>query len=224
MSDNKNKPITTREFLAERDMRIFKMRQAGTSVTEIARRFGVSTSSVSRSIQRQLEKMNREAILAYPEVLRLELERLDNLQQAIWPMTQHRRVVMDDGTEVQMEPDLKAIQQVLSIMDRRTKLLGMEQTNVNVQVETTSTQSVRAVIAGQPSLNQPATGFDAESESKKLLELMAIAGVLPEETVKSILSRENPDIIDAEIVSIDGEDEEYDIREDETEVENSDYE
>ena len=224
MSDNKNKPITTREFLAERDMRIFKMRQAGTSVTEIARRFGVSTSSVSRSIQRQLEKMNREAILAYPEVLRLELERLDNLQQAIWPMTQHRRVVMDDGTEVQMEPDLKAIQQVLSIMDRRTKLLGMEQTNVNVQVETTSTQSVRAVIAGQPSLNQPATGFDAESESKKLLELMAIAGVLPEETVKSILSRENPDIIDAEIVSTDEEDEEYDIREDETEVENSDYE
>ena len=148
MSDNKNKPITTREFLAERDMRIFKMRQAGTSVTEIARRFGVSTSSVSRSIQRQLEKMNREAILAYPEVLRLELERLDNLQQAIWPMTQHRRVVMDDGTEVQMEPDLKAIQQVLSIMDRRTKLLGMEKTNVNVQVETTSTQSVMAVSAG----------------------------------------------------------------------------
>lgn len=224
MSDNKNKPITTREFLAERDMRIFKMRQAGTSVTEIARRFGVSTSSVSRSIQRQLEKMNREAILAYPEVLRLELERLDNLQQAIWPMTQHRRVVMDDGTEVQMEPDLKAIQQVLSIMDRRTKLLGMEQTNVNVQVETTSTQSVRAVIAGQPSLNQPATGFDAESESKKLLELMAIAGVLPEDTVKSILGRENSDIIDAEIVATDERDEEYDGYGDEPEVENSDYE
>lgn len=224
MSDNKNKPITTREFLAERDMRIFKMRQAGTSVTEIARRFGVSTSSVSRSIQRQLEKMNREAILAYPEVLRLELERLDNLQQAIWPMTQHRRVVMDDGTEVQMEPDLKAIQQVLSIMDRRTKLLGMEQTNVNVQVETTSTQSVRAVIAGQPSLNQPATGFDAESESKKLLELMAIAGVLPEDTVKSILSHENTDIIDAEIVPTDEEYGEYDVHKNEPGVENSDYE
>ena len=113
MSDEKSKPITTKEFLNERDMRIFKMRQAGTSVNEIARRFGISTSSVSRSIQRQLEKMNKEAILAYPEVLRMELERLDNLQQAIWPMTQHRRVVMDDGTEMQVEPDLKAIQQVL---------------------------------------------------------------------------------------------------------------
>lgn len=202
MSDDKAKPITTREFLNERDMRIFKMRQAGTSVAEIARRFGISSSSVSRSIQRQLEKMNKEAILAYPEVLRMELERLDNLQQAIWPMTQHRRVVMDDGTEMQVEPDLKAIQQVLSIMDRRTKLLGMEQTNVNVSVDAVgSGQTIRATIAGQPGLNAPATGFDAESEAKKLLELMAISGVLPEKTVASILGTDDSDIIDAEVVS-----------------------
>lgn len=202
MSDEKAKPITTREFLNERDMRIFKMRQAGTSVSEIARRFGISTSSVSRSIQRQLEKMNREAILAYPEVLRMELERLDNLQQAIWPMTQHRRIVMDDGTEVQIEPDLKAIQQVLSIMDRRTKLLGMEQTNVNVSLDTVGTgQAIRATIAGQPGLNAPAVGFDAESEARKLLELMAVSGVLPESTVKSILAKDDSDIIDGEVVS-----------------------
>ena len=204
MSDEKSKPITTKEFLNERDMRIFKMRQAGTSVNEIARRFGISTSSVSRSIQRQLEKMNKEAILAYPEVLRMELERLDNLQQAIWPMTQHRRVVMDDGTEMQVEPDLKAIQQVLSIMDRRTKLLGMEQTNVNVNVDGNISSQIRATIAGQPGVTTPATGFDAESEARKLLELMAISGVLPEETVSSILRKHQEDeglIIDAEVVS-----------------------
>lgn len=212
MSDDKSKPITTKEFLNERDMRIFKMRQAGTSVNEIARRFGISTSSVSRSIQRQLEKMNKEAILAYPEVLRMELERLDNLQQAIWPMTQHRRVVMDDGTEMQVEPDLKAIQQVLSIMDRRTKLLGMEQTNVNVNVDANISSQIRATIAGQPGVTTPASGFDAESEARKLLELMAISGVLPEETVSSILAKQNEtdaDIIDAEVVSDSEEESRY---------------
>jgi lambda repressor-like predicted transcriptional regulator len=212
MSDEKSKPITTKEFLNERDMRIFKMRQAGTSVNEIARRFGISTSSVSRSIQRQLEKMNKEAILAYPEVLRMELERLDNLQQAIWPMTQHRRVVMDDGTEMQVEPDLKAIQQVLSIMDRRTKLLGMEQTNVNVNVDGNISSQIRATIAGQPGVTTPASGFDAESEARKLLELMAISGVLPEETVRSILSKHretDADIIDAEVVSDSQEESSY---------------
>ena len=207
-SDDKSKPITTKEFLSERDMRIFKMRQAGTSVNEIARRFGISSSSVTRSIQRQLEKMNKEAILAYPEVLRLELERLDNLQQAIWPMTQHRREIAQDGTEIQIEPDLKAIQQVLSIMDRRTKLLGMEQTNVNVQMDVNNNTNIRAVIAGQPGVEKPASGFDPESEAKKLLELMAISGVLPENTVKSLLGEDSSDIIDAEIVEISGETEE----------------
>jgi hypothetical protein len=207
MSDDKSKPITTKEFLNERDMRIFKMRQAGTSVNEIARRFGISTSSVSRSIQRQLEKMNREAILAYPEVLRMELERLDNLQQAIWPLTQHRRIVGDDGTEMQIEPDLKAIQQVLSIMDRRTKLLGMEQTNLNVSVDNAGGTQIRATIAGQPGLHKPASGFDAESEAKKLLELMAISGVLPEDAVRSMLGGNQSEILDAEVV--DDEEEEY---------------
>jgi len=183
------------------------MRQAGTSVSEIARRFGVSTGTVSRSIQRQLEKMNREAILAYPEMLRLELERLDSLQQAIWPMTQHRKQVMDDGTEIQLEPDIKAIQQVLSIMDKRTKLLGIEQTNINMQMDVTSGgQAIRATIAGQPGVERPAIGFDAESEAKKLLELMAISGVLPQNTVESNL-RKQGEILDAEIVENDEEEE-----------------
>ena len=60
MSEDKSKPITTREFLSERDMRIFKMRQAGTSINEIGRRFGISNSVVAKAIQRQLEKMNKE--------------------------------------------------------------------------------------------------------------------------------------------------------------------
>jgi hypothetical protein len=50
----------------------------------------------------------------------------------------------------------------------------------------------------------PASGFDAESEARKLLELMGIAGVLPAETVSSILAKnQKPDdgIIDAEVVS-----------------------
>lgn len=203
MSEDKSKPITTKEFLSERDMRIFKMRQAGTSINEIGRRFGISNSVVSKAIQRQLEKMNKEAVLAYPEVLRMELERLDNLQQAIWPMTQHRRQVMDDGTEQQIEPDMKAIQQVLSIMDRRTKLLGMDNTNINVQMDVNGSQTIRATIAGQEGVTRPAIGFDPESEARKLLELMAISGVLPAETVKSLLMANSSEIIDGEVIEND---------------------
>jgi hypothetical protein len=136
----------------------------------------------------------------------MELERLDNLQQAIWPMTQHRRQVMDDGTEQQIEPDMKAIQQVLSIMDRRTKLLGMESTNVNVQMDVSGTQTIRATIAGQEGVTRPAIGFDPESEARKLLELMAISGVLPAETVRALLVSNSTEILDGEIVDSDPDD------------------
>jgi transposase len=175
----------SKEFLAERDLRIFKMRQAGVSINEIARRFGISVGACSTAIQRQLQKLNKEALMAYPEVLRMELERLDALQQAVWPMTQHRKVTLDDGTEVTAEPDLKAIQQVLAIMDRRSKLLGMEQTNVSLTVDT-SDQPARASLAGADA-PLALSAVSAEEEARKLLSIMGAAGVLPSETVQQII-------------------------------------
>ncbi len=202
----------TKEFLAERDLRIFKMRQAGVPANEIARRFGISTNAVNSSIKRQLEKLNREALMAYPEVLRMELERLDALQQAIWPMTQHRKVTLDDGTEMMVEPDLKAIQQVLSVMDRRSKLLGMEQTNISLSVESAE-QPQRAVLSGADTA-VAADHFNPETEARQLLELMGAAGVLPEETVMEMLgqSREleankskQEEIVEAELIEEDND-------------------
>jgi hypothetical protein len=201
MSDDSK--ALTREFLAERDLRIFKMRQAGVPTNEIAKRFGVTTSVVSKAISRQLEKLNREALMAYPEVLRLELERLDALQAAIWPMTQHRRVTLDDGQEVSVEPDMKAIQQVLSIMDRRSKLLGMEQNNVSIQMDVSTNVDVpvRVAMANEVSGGPAAIdAFDPKKEAKQLLELMARSGVLPEEDVSRMLGM--GDIVDAEVVEL----------------------
>jgi len=194
-----NTPMT-KEFLAERDSRIFKMRQAGVAISEIAKRFGCSTKVVSNAVNRQLEKLNKEDGLVYLDVLRMELERLDSLQAALWPLTQHRKITMDDGTEVQIEPDMKAVQQVLAISDRRSKLLGMDQTRVNIQAEVSgSTASpIRATLAGQEGLKKETLKFDPETEAKKLLEIMAISGVLPQETVDQMLG--HSPIIDAEVI------------------------
>jgi hypothetical protein len=187
----------SREFLAERDLRILKMRQAGISTQEIARRFGITVSACNSAIQRQLQKLNREALLAYPEVLRMELERLDTLQQSVWPLTQHRKITLSDGTEATAEPDLKAIQQVLAIMDRRAKLLGMEQTNINVTMEQTEAPQ-RATLAGAT----PAaiSGVTPEAEARELLALMGAAGVLPADTVHEIL---NPSAGEIEASTVD---------------------
>lgn len=204
----------TKEFLAERDVRIFKMKQAGHSNQEIGRRFGVSTQVVGKAISRQLERLNREALMAYPEVLRMELERLDALQQAIWPMTQPRKQRMDDGTEVVMEPDLKAIQQVLAIIDRRAKLLGMEQNNLNIQMDVGVQTPIRATLAGAVT-RTASDQFSPETEVRKLLEIMGSSGVMPQDEIDKILGTTrrlqeigSGDIIDAEIIDdmVDDED------------------
>jgi len=182
----RNSQVMTKEFLAERDFRIFKQRQAGVSTTDIARRFGVSPAVVTKAIQRQLEKLNKEAFLAYPEVLRMELERLDSLQSAIWPLTQHRKVSLDDGSEIQVEPDLKAIQTTLQIMEKRAKLLGLEQNNVNVQMDITSAQEIKATLSGNIEITA-ADAFDPEVEARLLLEIMGRTGVLPQSVVDEIL-------------------------------------
>jgi len=201
-NDMSDTPMT-KEFLAERDSRIFKMKQAGVATSDIAKRFNVSTKVVSLAVTRQLEKLNKENSLIYAEVLRMELERLDAMQAALWPMTQHRKVTLDDGTEIQVEPDLKAVQTVLAISDRRSKLCGMEQTRVSIQAEVLSSDStpIRATLAGQEGMPKQINAFDPETEAKKLLELMAISGVLPEETVTKMLGQ--APIIDAEVVAND---------------------
>lgn len=206
---DRNPQVMTKEFLAERDLRIFKQRQAGLSITDIARRFGVSTTVVNKAIQRQLEKLNKEAFLAYPEVLRMELERLDSLQSAIWPLTQHRKISLDDGSEVQVEPDLKAIQQVLAIMTTRSKLLGLEQNNINVQMDVHSTQDIKATLAGAIEVRN-LESFNPEAEARALLEVMGRSGVLPAHVVNELLGVQNnefsPEPIIAELVSVEEDD------------------
>ena len=130
--------------------------------------------------------------MAYPEVLRMELERLDALQAAIWPLTQHRRVSLDDGTEISVEPDMKAIQQVLSIMDRRSKLLGMENNNVSISMDlsTNLAEPIRVSMIGDDA--EPLSAFSPESEARELLQLMARSGVLPEEEVDKMLLDSRP--------------------------------
>jgi hypothetical protein len=198
-------------LLVERDAMIFSARRAGKSTAQIAKQMKMSERAVQNSIQRTLAKMNRETLLAAPEVLRMELERLDALQQAIWPFTQPRRVVLPDGTETVVDPDLKAVQQILQISDRRIRLMGLD--TLGSQALEPPEPAVRAALAGA----ERAAGiaeFDPKTESMRMLELMGSSGILDEATVNALMGRDGPqpvqapeparlrvpDVIDAEVV------------------------
>lgn len=193
----------SKEFLAERDARIFALKKSGLSNVEIGKRFDMTASAVAAAVRRNLDKLNREAFLSYPEVLRLELERLDELQKSLWPMTQYRREEMDDGSVVMVEPDQRAVQTVLQIMDRRSKLLGMNVEKVDIAISNPAgdTIEVRSSLAGAAS-SAPAlsTGDAAKEESLRLLEIMSSAGILDENVVSGILRNVDGEIIEAEVV------------------------
>lgn len=189
-----------KDFLAARDLRIFKARQQGVAVAQIAAKFEMTTSAVTAAVNRQLTRMSQEALLAYPEMLAMELARYDELMAALWPMTQKRQVTMDDGTTVTYDPDPKVTAEVRALMSAKQKLLGMDVNRQEVLV--TGGAEVRSNLHGkeQDSVDQ----HDPKEEVMKLLEIMGDTGVLPEANkIRNELM--SGDIVDAELVEDDPE-------------------
>tara|TARA_Y100000401_G_scaffold97228_1_gene84494 strand:+ start:146 stop:742 length:597 start_codon:yes stop_codon:yes gene_type:complete len=177
----------SREFLQERDARIFSLKKSGLSNQDIAKRFDMTAAAVAAATRRQLGRLNSEAWLSYPEVLRLELERLDEMQKSLWPLTQFRRETLDDGSEITVPPDKDAVRTVLGIMDRRAKLLGMNVERTEVAI---SGLEQREVVDVQSSLvggRQEIVIDNSKDEALQLLELMSSSGVLDSKVVSEIL-------------------------------------
>jgi hypothetical protein len=186
-----------REFLAERDLRIFNARKAGVSHEQVAAQFGISIRAVRAAVSRQLAKLRTEAMLAYPEMVGQELERLDALQAALWSQTQPRRVEfpIGSGEYIVMDPDVKATAQVMAIMAARAKLLGLDAA-VNIQVDVVTPKDRLASAPHQDAL----VVADAESEARQLIELMVQANILPADEANKILELTAPPINDDEVV------------------------
>ena len=188
----------SREFLQERDARIFSLKKSGLSNQDIAKRFDMTAAAVAAATRRQLNRLNSEAFLSYPEVLRLELERLDEMQKSLWPLTQFRRETLDDGSQVTIEPDQRAVQTVLGIMDRRARLLGMniDRVDVALGVPQGNEEDIRSSLAGAAAGKELPAGSDPKEEAMQLMELMGESGVLDSQVIGKVLG-EVRDTIDS---------------------------
>lgn len=97
---------------AETRTRAFELRRQGLSIREIGARLGISHTHVLRHISAVLADLRAEALTNADEWRALELDRLDGLQAALRPRIG--------------EGDPKAIDTALRIMERRSKLLGLD--------------------------------------------------------------------------------------------------
>jgi len=101
---------TAKAIAAYRGARALELSLAGVNQSQIARELGYrSSGAVSKALWRTI---NRRAAAGVDGYRALELERLDELQSAHWPKA--------------LDGDTKATEVVLSVIDKRIKLLGLD--------------------------------------------------------------------------------------------------
>lgn len=126
---------TRRERTSARDARAANLRAAGHSFAVIAEKMGYADSSGARkAVYRVLDRNAWEPV---EEARLLELARLDQLLAAAWH-------IMRTAPTPAMQ--LQAVKSVLSIMERRTKYLGLDaptrHERWNHQIETQAPESM----------------------------------------------------------------------------------
>jgi hypothetical protein len=137
-------------------LRVLEMRKAGATFEAIGREFGRSKQWAYAHFQKSLAATYQ---VPADEVRKLEAERLDRLQMALWPGA--------------LAGDDKKIGRVLQVMERRAKLLGLD---APVKQEVTGTdggpiqyaqvfshEAVAAAITARSGGYHPPPGADESS-------------------------------------------------------------
>lgn len=118
--------------LAERDANVWRLRLKGRSLRQIGAEVGLSHVYVREILERGYEER------IYPKVdeaRTMELERLDELQQAAWAVLErhhltvsHGRIVRDEDGQAILDdgPVLNAIDRLLRVAERRARMLGLD--------------------------------------------------------------------------------------------------
>lgn len=97
---------------AEKKLEIMRLRRDGYTFREIGQELNCTPQYCHRVITECLEKLATKYVNAAAQLRELEAERLDRAHRAAWPKA--------------IKGDLRAIDRVLKIMERRAKLYGLD--------------------------------------------------------------------------------------------------
>lgn len=115
--------------VAERRKKALELRKAGATYDDIGKQLGISKHAAYKHVMAALKEIREEVAEDARDVLRLELERLDYMQMRLWQQVQQGH----NG----------AVDRVLRIMERRAKLLGID----NVQQTDTTVPKIEVVLS-----------------------------------------------------------------------------
>lgn len=118
----KHKRTGTDENIQDRRDKIWALRKAGASYSEIARQVHCSVATVHNDVNAVLNLLRASQLQSAEEYRQIELERLDALQLAHWQRALGRAA---DKEHPAVPPDIRSARIVLRISDQRSKLLGI---------------------------------------------------------------------------------------------------
>ncbi|PRQ11728.1 hypothetical protein C1Y63_04790 [Corynebacterium sp. 13CS0277] len=113
---------------AERAKRALQMRLAGATYAEIGQVLGISQGTAWKDIAREIRAIPATEAT---ELRQLELARLDRLQRAVW--------------EDAVGGNLRAVDRVVRIIERRARLLGLDSIQVEASVDVR--EAIRDAVA-----------------------------------------------------------------------------
>ena len=117
----------------ERENKIIELRRAGATWAVIADRVGyASASGAYNAYQRIAERVIRPNLEEYRD---MELDRLDRLQMGVWSKA--------------LSGDSRAVDSVLKIIDRRSRILGLDapkEVNLKAEVATYDRNTIDAEV------------------------------------------------------------------------------
>jgi len=112
MADQNAKTSPRRVRAAYRKQEVLRLRIAGASYRIIAEELGISRERVRKIVVEMLSTLSDVTDELREELRRLELERLDRMQLALWANA--------------MQGDYAAVDRILKIMQRRAELCGLD--------------------------------------------------------------------------------------------------
>jgi len=107
------------EYKAANMPKALAMRIAGHSYREIGYVLDRNGSTIRKWVSEMLEQASKETMEKASELVTLEMERLDQLQASLYAKTIDQSVDLDSR--------LKALDRIIRIMERRARLLGLDQ-------------------------------------------------------------------------------------------------
>ena len=105
-------PQAKRDAIAARRTQVATLRLAHLTQTEIAAKLGIGLATVNRDLQAIRDEWAERRDTGYTEWVAEELAKLDRLERSLLPLA--------------LQGQTSAADRVLSIMDRRSKMLGLD--------------------------------------------------------------------------------------------------